>query len=84
MVSYNVVVGDTVTKVVVRLTDVRPESIFSKREVIVLICTLAVTIPLCMYRNIAKLANISFTSLVCIGTILFAVFIRIGTMSEIV
>ncbi|KAK5638683.1 hypothetical protein RI129_012978 [Pyrocoelia pectoralis] len=84
MVSYNVVVGDTVTKVVVRLTNASPTSIFSKREVIVLVCTIAVTIPLCMYRNITKLAHISFTSLICIGTILITIFFRVGPMSQIV
>ncbi|EFA05275.1 Putative sodium-coupled neutral amino acid transporter 11-like Protein [Tribolium castaneum] len=84
MVSYNVVVGDTVTKVIIRLTGITPDSLFAKRHVIVLIATLLVTVPLCLYRKIAKLAKISFVSLVCIGFILFAIFVRIGTMSEIV
>ncbi|KAF5284128.1 hypothetical protein FQR65_LT00128 [Abscondita terminalis] len=84
MVSYNVVVGDTVTKVVVRLINAPESSIFSKREIIVLICTLGVTIPLCMYRNITKLAHISFTSLICIGTILLTILFKAGSMSQIV
>lgn len=84
MVSYNVVVGDTVTKVIIRLTGISQDSLFAKRHVIVLIATLLVTVPLCLYRKISKLAKISFLSLVCIGFILFAIFVRIGTMSEIV
>lgn len=84
MVSYNVVVGDTVTKVIVRLTGLEPDSIFARREVIVLIATFLITIPLCLYRDVAKLAKISFISLVCIAFILVAIFVRIGTMRVIV
>lgn len=84
MVSYNVVVGDTVTKVIVRITGIDQDSIFAKREMIVFIATLLVTIPLCLYRDIAKLAKISFLSLVCVGFILIAIFVRMGSMSEIV
>ncbi|KAF7286687.1 hypothetical protein GWI33_004710 [Rhynchophorus ferrugineus] len=84
MVSYNVVVGDTVTKVIVRVADIGPQNIFAKREVIVLIATIFITIPLCLYRDIAKLAKISFFSLVCIGFILFSIFLRIGKLSDIV
>lgn len=84
MVSYNVVVGDTVTKVIVRLTDIGPDNIFAKREVTVLIATIFISVPLCLYRDIAKLAKISFFSLVCIGFILFSIMLRIGKVSEIV
>ncbi|XP_018318699.1 putative sodium-coupled neutral amino acid transporter 11 isoform X2 [Agrilus planipennis] len=80
MVSYNVVVGDTVTKVAIRLFGMSHDSLFAKRQIIVLVCTLFVTVPLCLYRNIAKLANISFLSLVCIAFILLSIFIRMGSM----
>ncbi|XP_060533519.1 putative sodium-coupled neutral amino acid transporter 11 isoform X2 [Cylas formicarius] len=84
MVSYNVVVGDTVTKVIIRLVGLSPHNIFAKRQVIVLIATVFITVPLCLYRDISKLAKISFFSLVCIGFILFSILLRIGKMSEIV
>lgn len=84
MVSYNVVVGDTVTKVIVRLTDIGPHHLFAKREIIVLIATIFITVPLCLYRDIAKLAKISFFSLVCIAFILFSIMLRIGQLSELV
>lgn len=84
MVSYNVVVGDTVTKVIIRITGVSQDSVFAQREIIVLIATLVVTIPLCLYRNIAKLAKISFLSLVCIAFILVSIFVKMGTMQTIV
>ncbi|CAG9859656.1 unnamed protein product [Phyllotreta striolata] len=84
MVSYNIVVGDTVTKVMVRLTGIGSDSIFAKREMVVLIATLLVTVPLCLYRDVAKLAKVSFFSLVCIAFILVSIFIRIGSISDVV
>ena len=84
MVSYNVVVGDTVTKVLIRVTGMSETSIFAHRQVVVLFATVCITIPLCLYRNVARLAKISFLSLVCVGFILLAILIRMGTMSAIV
>lgn len=84
MVSYNIVVGDTVTKVIIRLTGIESDSLFANREVIVLIATLFITIPLCLYRDVAKLAKVSFVSLVCIVFILFSIFVRMGPLATIV
>ncbi|XP_011346621.1 putative sodium-coupled neutral amino acid transporter 11 isoform X2 [Ooceraea biroi] len=81
MVSYNIVVGDTVTKVLTRVTDI---PIFAYRQVVILLATLGITIPLCLYRNVARLAKISFFSLVCVGFILLAIVIRMDTMSSLV
>ncbi|CAK9807859.1 Putative sodium-coupled neutral amino acid transporter 11 [Anthophora plagiata] len=84
MVSYNVVVGDTVTKVLIRVTGMSETSIFAHRQVVIFFATLCITIPLCLYRNVARLAKISFLSLVYVGFILLAILIRMGTMSAIV
>ncbi|XP_012263229.1 putative sodium-coupled neutral amino acid transporter 11 isoform X2 [Athalia rosae] len=84
MVSYNVVVGDTVTKVLIRVTGIEETNIFARRQVVILLATLCITIPLCLYRNIARLAKISFLSLVCVGFILIAIFVRMGTLSSVV
>lgn len=84
MVSYNVVVGDTVTKVLIRVTGIAETNIFARRQVVILLATLCITIPLCLYRNIARLAKISFLSLVCVGFILIAIFIRMGTLYSVV
>ncbi|XP_074039521.1 putative sodium-coupled neutral amino acid transporter 11 isoform X2 [Leptinotarsa decemlineata] len=84
MVSYNIVVGDTVTKVIMRLLGIGSDSFFAKREVIVFIATIFVSVPLCLYRDVAKLAKISFLSLICIVFILFSIFVRIGYISDIV
>lgn len=84
MVSYNVVVGDTVTKVLIRVTGIRETNIFAHRQVVILLATLGIIIPLCLYRNVARLAKISFLSLVCVGFILLAIFIRMDSMSSLV
>ncbi|XP_078038057.1 uncharacterized protein LOC144470595 [Augochlora pura] len=84
MVSYNVVVGDTVTKVLIRVTGMSETSIFAHRQVVIFFATVFITIPLCLYRNVARLAKISFLSLVCVGFILLAILIRMGTMASIV
>ncbi|KYN15077.1 Putative sodium-coupled neutral amino acid transporter 11, partial [Trachymyrmex cornetzi] len=84
MVSYNVVVGDTVTKVLIRVTGMDETNILAHRQVVILLATLCITVPLCLYRNVARLAKISFLSLVCVGFILLAIAIRMGTMSALV
>ncbi|KAL7302006.1 hypothetical protein TKK_0005243 [Trichogramma kaykai] len=84
MVSYNVVVGDTVTKVLIRVTGLSHDNFLMRREVVILLATVLVVIPLCLYRNVARLAKISFLSLVCVAFILVAIFVRMDTMSALV
>jgi sodium-coupled neutral amino acid transporter 11 len=83
MVSYNVAVGDTLTKVLMRVAGVGTESLLSRRKVVVALATILVTAPLCLYRDIAKLAKVSFLSLVFVAFILITIFIRLGTLHDI-
>lgn len=48
MVSYNVVVGDTVTKVLVRIFALPSQSLLASRNFVVFLATVTVTIPLCL------------------------------------
>lgn len=48
MVSYNVVVGDTVTKVLVRIFALPSQSFLASRNFVVFLATVTVTIPLCL------------------------------------
>ncbi|KAJ4439366.1 hypothetical protein ANN_07488, partial [Periplaneta americana] len=82
MVSYNVAVGDTLTKVLMRLTGVNSDSLLSHREVVVALATILITTPLCLYRDIAKLAKVSFLSLVFVAFILISIFVRLGTLHD--
>lgn len=81
MVSYNVVVGDTVTKVLIRVFALSPRSIFAKRHYVVAMATVFVTIPLCLLKDMARLAKASMLSLAFIVFILFAIFMRFITLA---
>lgn len=79
MISYNVVVGDTLSKVLIRfLPDwVHFFSMSTVRFTVVLVVTICVVIPLCLYRNVSRLAKASFISLACVVFILFAVILKL-------
>lgn len=76
MISYNVVVGDTLSKVLVRFTPNWESSMPSVRMGVVLFVTVSIVIPLCLYKNLSRLARVSFLSLSCIVIILFTVIIK--------
>ncbi|XP_032385291.1 putative sodium-coupled neutral amino acid transporter 11 [Etheostoma spectabile] len=79
MISYNITTGDTLTKVFQRIPGVGPDHILAERHFVVLITTLAFTLPLSLYRNIEKLGKVSFLSMVLTVTILITVIIRAAT-----
>ncbi|XP_068082105.1 putative sodium-coupled neutral amino acid transporter 11 [Anabrus simplex] len=76
MISYNIVVGDTITKVLIRMTRVQPTSLLASREFVIGLATIFITAPLCLFRDIANLAKISFLSLVFIAFVLISILIR--------
>ncbi|CAF1145485.1 unnamed protein product [Adineta steineri] len=67
LISYNIIIGDTVTKVLHRLWPTIPY-IFQDRYTIIFLCSLFVTLPLSLYRNIAKLSQISLAGLILVVT----------------
>ena len=50
MVSFNVIGGDTITKILLDLTGASPDSIIGKREFTIAMTTLLITMPLSLYR----------------------------------
>lgn len=82
MVSYNIVAGDTMTKVLVSVTGWPPTSLLLQREVIITTFTIFFTAPLCFYRNIGNLSKASMSGMVCMAFILTAIFIRLFTMKD--
>lgn len=84
MISYNVIIGDTVTKVLVRIFSVPADSILGNRHFIVIMASLVVTLPLSLHRNISKLNKVSLTSLLIIISILCFVIIQMGTFVKVV
>ncbi|XP_040004939.1 putative sodium-coupled neutral amino acid transporter 11 [Xiphias gladius] len=79
MISYNITIGDTLTKVFQRIPGVGPDHILAERHFVILLSTLALTLPLSLYRNIEKLGKVSFVSMVLTLTILITVIIRAAT-----
>ncbi|XP_067109940.1 putative sodium-coupled neutral amino acid transporter 11 [Osmerus mordax] len=57
MVSYNIITGDTLTKVFLRIPGVGPGHILAERHFVILVSTLFFTLPLSLYRNISKLGK---------------------------
>ena len=77
MISYNVVVGDTLSKVLVRVVPLWGQSMGAVRFGVVFFVTLFVTTPLCLYKDVSRLARISFISLACVILILMTVIYRL-------
>ncbi|CAM2697009.1 unnamed protein product [Rotaria socialis] len=67
LISYNIIIGDTVTKVLHRLWPTIPY-LFQNRYIIIFLCSCFVTLPLSLYRNIAKLSQVSLTGLILVLT----------------
>ncbi len=83
MISYNIIVGDTLTKVLIFFSTTRGESddtLEFQREAVVLLATAFVTLPLSLYKHVAKMSKVSFLSLVSIGIIMLSIIVRSSDM----
>ncbi|XP_070832294.1 putative sodium-coupled neutral amino acid transporter 11 [Chaetodon trifascialis] len=80
MISYNITTGDTLTKVFQRIPGVGPDHILAERHFVILVSTVAFTLPLSLYRNIERLGKVSFLSMVLTLIILIIVIIRAATI----
>lgn len=84
MISYNVIIGDTVTKVFKRLFALSHSNILANRNSIVFISTIFVTLPLSLQKDIAKMSRVSMVSLLLIIYITLFVIMSFGRMSDLV
>uniref|UniRef100_A0A8C9SM24 Putative sodium-coupled neutral amino acid transporter 11 n=3 Tax=Scleropages formosus TaxID=113540 RepID=A0A8C9SM24_SCLFO len=80
MISYNIITGDTLTKVFQRIPGVGPGHILADRHFLILITTVLFTLPLSLYRDISKLGKVSLLSAVLTLAILVTVIIRAATL----
>eukprot|EP00075_Anas_platyrhynchos_P007664 XP_021127749.2 putative sodium-coupled neutral amino acid transporter 11 isoform X1 [Anas platyrhynchos] len=80
MISYNIITGDTLTKVFLRIPGVGPDNILTDRHFIILLTTIIFTLPLSLYRDIAKLGKVSLISLILTIVILVIVMVRTVTL----
>ncbi|NXC44883.1 AVT2 protein, partial [Penelope pileata] len=81
MISYNIITGDTLTKVFLRIPGVGSENVLTDRHFIILFTTIIFTLPLSLYRDIAKLGKVSLISLILTIVILVIVMVRTVTFS---
>lgn len=84
MISYNIIVGDTLTKVLMYFSPVSSETddtMEFQREAVVLVATALITLPLSLYRHVAKMSKVSFLSLMSIGIILLSIVVRSNDMN---
>ncbi|KAK1336924.1 hypothetical protein QTO34_002962 [Cnephaeus nilssonii] len=77
MISYNIITGDTLSKVFQRIPGVDPENLFIGRHFIIVLSTIVFTLPLSLYRDIAKLGKISLISTVLTTVILGIAMARV-------
>ncbi|XP_008057862.1 putative sodium-coupled neutral amino acid transporter 11 isoform X2 [Carlito syrichta] len=76
MISYNIIAGDTLSKVFQRIPGVDSGNLFIGRHFIIGLSTVAFTLPLSLYRDIAKLGKVSLISTVLTTLILGIVATR--------
>ncbi|KAL3831322.1 hypothetical protein ACJMK2_023088 [Sinanodonta woodiana] len=83
MISYNVIIGDTITKIITRIGGNSVEgTVLANRQFIIFLSTIFITLPLSLYRNIAKLSKWAFVSLVLVLFILVCICIKLGTFAK--
>lgn len=83
MISYNIIVGDTATKVLIRLFSLSHDSIFAQRYFVIAMATIFITTPLCMLRNVARLAKASIVSFIMVLIIFITIVIRYESLYDI-
>ncbi|XP_070211959.1 putative sodium-coupled neutral amino acid transporter 11 [Littorina saxatilis] len=85
MVSYNVIIGDTITKIILWMGGDNPgviHSVLGNRQFVIFIVTVLITLPLSLYRNIGKLGKWAFLSIILISFIVVACIIRLSTFAH--
>ncbi|XP_041365404.1 putative sodium-coupled neutral amino acid transporter 11 [Gigantopelta aegis] len=85
MVSYNVIIGDTVTKFVLWCGgegETLAHSVLGNRQFIIFLSTLFITLPLSLYKNIVKLGKWAFLSIVLIVFILISIIVKLAIFAK--
>ncbi|KAI2660902.1 hypothetical protein H4Q32_008586 [Labeo rohita] len=72
MISYNIITGDTLTKVFMRIQGVGPGNILTERHFVILMSTVLFTLPLSLYRDIAKLGKVEWNAVQAVAVMSFA------------
>lgn len=84
MISYNIIVGDTLPKVFTKLFSLSSKSVFVRRDFVVGVATILITVPLCLMKDLVGLARASILSFGLILFIMVTLFVRLGTLLPVV
>lgn len=76
MCAFCVVVGDTIPNVIASLLPALRDTLLSNRQFVMIVCTMAISFPLSLYRNIESLSKASAVALVSMVFIIIAVIVR--------
>ena len=76
MCAFCVVVGDTIPNVLSSVLPFLRGTIFSSRRFVIFVCTMAISYPLSLHRNIEKLSKASAVALLSMVFIILAVIVR--------
>ncbi|XP_038044590.1 putative sodium-coupled neutral amino acid transporter 11 isoform X2 [Patiria miniata] len=78
MVGYNVIIGDTLTKVFERILSA--DHVLANRYFIISIITVLISLPFSLYRNVSKLVKVAVVSIALLGVLIVIIYIRVGTL----
>ncbi|WFC97302.1 hypothetical protein MYAM1_000011 [Malassezia yamatoensis] len=76
MCAFCVVVGDTIPNVLNSVFPAMQNTLFTNRQVVIIACTMAISFPLSLYRNIENLSKASAVALISMVFIIIAVVVR--------
>ncbi|XP_067932811.1 putative sodium-coupled neutral amino acid transporter 11 [Watersipora subatra] len=77
MVGYNVVIGDSITAVIERIGgEAVHGTALASRQLIIVVTTVVIMLPLSLYRDVAKISKASLLSLLLVIFILFAMLVK--------
>ncbi|XP_018091354.1 putative sodium-coupled neutral amino acid transporter 11 isoform X1 [Xenopus laevis] len=82
MISYNIVTGDILPKIIQRIPGVSPESWYVDRRVLIVLTTAVITLPIALYRNMEKLGKVSLLSLLLTFTVLVIIIVRASSLTS--
>lgn len=82
MVSYNVIVADGISKVIAELTGAEGLTyvVLGNRQFVIALSIILFTLPLSLYRNIARLSKWAGLALLLIFFVVLVIIIRLPTM----
>ncbi|XP_072179823.1 putative sodium-coupled neutral amino acid transporter 11 [Diadema setosum] len=78
MIGYNVIIGDTITKVFAAV--IAETNVLANRYFVISLVTVLFMLPVSLYKNVSKLVKVSILSLALLVFIVIIVIIRAATM----